>query len=199
MSDTQDIFFCTEELSTHLHLLGKQQEINFEQINLEKEYFYNNDFNFKEKSLKNFIGDMDESTEIHSLLNPFDSTLGEKNTTRQNSVDNTETEEILAILRKKSATTPSAYSRVFSKSNPQFYEAKKIPMTGRIIEHANSEKDRNLESVSNFSLPVHSPVPVRPKCIPKRSITYGEGHRFRIKKEFCNELIMSRCEKQLDL
>ena len=199
MTDTQDIIFSTDELKTHINNLGIEEAIDFEQINLEKEYFYSNEIEKKEKSVSHFIGDMDESTEIHSLLNPFEDESEKKNKINSNSIDNTETEEILAILRKKSSTAPSGYSRFLSKSSPQFYEAKRINMTGRIIEYANSEKNRSEFSVSNFSLPVHSPVPIRPKCVPKNSITDCDSLRFTLNKDFCNEILLSKCEKELDL
>lgn len=199
MTDTQDIFFSTDELKTQINKLGREEAIDFEQINLEKEYFYNNEIDLKGKSVSHFIGDMDESTEIHSLLNPFEYEYEKKNKINTNSFDNSETEEILAILRKKSSTAPSGYSRIFSKSSPQFYEAKRINMTGRIIEYANSEKNCSELDVSKFSLPVHSPVPIRPKCVPKNSITEGDSLRFTLNKDLCKEILMSKCEKELDL
>jgi hypothetical protein len=204
MNYTQEIFFIQEEMNSHINSMGRQTiEIDFEQITVEKDYFYH-DLDFKDKSAKKFIGDVDESTEIDSILNPLKSPFGNEKSS-QISEENTETEEILAILRKKSypANMPhSNYSRALSKSSPQFYEAKRIPLKGRVIECANSESKEDTGSpvtVSNFTLPIQSPVPIRPKCIPRRATTDVQREKFFSNREFCNELIMSKFEKKFNL
>ena len=203
MNDTQEIFFINEDLTANIDSLGKvSTEIDFDQVLAEKEYFYT-DCKFKTKSVESFIGDMEDSTEINSILTPLDSSLGIFKRSLS-SEDNTETGEILAILRKKSLPIiipDSNFSRVFSNSSPQFYESKKrIPMTGRIIGGACGEEVGSPVIVSEFSTPIHSPVPIRPKCLPRQSTMDEQGLRFfSIKLDSCNELLKSTCENRFDL
>ena len=83
----------------------------------------------------------------------------------------------------------------------QFYESKKrIPMTGRIIGGACGEEVGSPVLVSEFSTPIHSPVPIRPKCLPRQSTMDEQGLRFfSIKLDSCNELLKSKCENRFDL
>ena len=145
---------------------------------------------------------MEDSTEINSILTPLDSSLAFMKSTLS-SEENTETGEILAILRKKSypiIIPNSNFSKVFSNSSPQFYENKKrIPMIGRVIGCANAEEVGSPVIVSPFSLPVYSPVPIRPKCIPRKSTTDEQGLRFFSKKESSDDLLKSKCENIFDL
>lgn len=209
MNNTHEMYLSKEELNSLTDSLGKQtEEIDFEHIKIEKEYFFSYDEDVKDKSAQTFIGDAEESTEIDSLLNPLTSSFRNLKLS-QISEENTETEEILAILRKKSSTAviPAPnYSRALSKSNPQFYEAKRIPLKGRVIEYANLDTKENTEevgsplTVSNISLPVHSSIiPVRPKCIPRRSFNDDRKIRLFSNSEFCNDTLMSKIEKKLDL
>ena len=202
MNDTQEIFFQNEDLSAHINPSGTvTTEIDFDKVLEEKEYFFN-DCKFKHKSANSFIGDMEESTEINSILTPLDLSLGILKRSAS-SEENTETGEILEILRKKSSPTiipNSNFSRVFSNSSPQFYDYKKrIPMIGRVIGCPQGEEVSSPVVVSPFSLPVYSPVPVRPKCVPRNSITDGQRDRFFSKKESSDDLLKSKCENKFDL
>jgi hypothetical protein len=202
MNPTQDLFFSKQEFN--LESLGKQKtEIDFDQIEVEKEYFFT-ECQLEEKSAKYFLGENEESTEINSLLSPLNSTTSDLFKRCQTSQENTETEEILAILRKKSSPTilENSYSRTFSKSSPQFYEAKKVTMKGRVIECKSGEQNFETGSpipVSNFSLPIQSLVPVRPKCIPRRSITGTTGFRLLPKNESTSDILESQGEKNFNL
>ncbi len=204
MNDTQDILFSKEDFNAEFFTLGRQKaEIDFDHIQVEKEYFHNN-CPFIEKSAKCFIGENEESTEINSILTPLNSSASGIFRGSQINEENTDTEEILAILKRKSDPTmmPHSYSRVFSKSTPLFLEAKKIPLKGRVIECASGDIKNEVGfpgTVSNFSLPVHSPMPVRPKCIPRRSITDHSGLRYLTNKDITNDRLGSKFEKKFEL
>ena len=132
-------------------------EIDFDSIQVEQEYFYGKQISpCKEKC---FIGSLDESTEIDSLLNTMTSDLSLSRTYSEN-------EEILHILRSNQNSRKETSQ--FSRSHPEFY-SKKISLQGRVLK-MDSEVSRPMplqkartvpERVSNpflrnFECPVRS-------------------------------------------
>jgi hypothetical protein len=125
----------------------KKMEIDFESISMEQEYFYG----YSDKIFaESFIGEENESTEIDSIVNSI------TNTDMSTSVipsAGLETGEILEILKRPQINN-NEFQKSMSKSNPNFYYARKISMQGRVIKSENEvKKDENCQ--------VRKTVPVR--------------------------------------
>lgn len=100
-------------------LASQPLNIDFDAIKVEQEYFYG-ECPFE----KEFIGSLDESTEIDSLLNSMTSDMSLSRT-------NSENEEILHILRSDQKCRRD--SSQFSRSHPEFFN-KKISLQGRVLK-----------------------------------------------------------------
>ena len=152
--DCTQINFHEPESLFSAALSKNQEDIDFEAIALEEEYFYG----CKEVSLNDcFIGEDNESTEIDSLLNSM--------TYDQSSMMNpfklaNNGEEILQILRRPQTSKNLEPARDFSRSNPEFYNTKKISLKGRVIK-SESDINNNDLNIASSAMRVTRPVPVR--------------------------------------
>lgn len=156
MHDTQKSHVEKESvLSASFERLGKKQEyvnkeIDFDSVLAEKEYFADE---IKHDKLKVFIGEADESTELDSILTTLDrssiSTNPGVNPFKMcKNLEETEAEEILAILKKPHSTKSGTCHRDYSRSNPNL-NTKKISLQGRVL-HSVHNNQRNIpERVSN--------------------------------------------------
>jgi hypothetical protein len=130
-----------------INSLNISSEIDFDSIKIESEYLQSKN---KTNSI-DFIGDMEESTEIDSIISPLNMTVtSSKLSTGE---ENTETEEILNILKQKSPK-----SNTLRMSNPELYTPRRVLLTGRVL-HCES------------GVPVtecSTPFPIRPRCVPRR-------------------------------
>ena len=100
-------------------------DIDFDAISVEQEYFYGKQG--KNEKEEEFIGILDESTEIDSLVTSMASDLS---LSRAKS-SNLESEEILHILRSNQSCRKETSQ--FSRSHPEFYN-KKISLQGRVLK-----------------------------------------------------------------
>lgn len=120
-------------------------EIDFYSIKIETEC----DQSIKKKfNSVEFIGDNEEIAEIESIVSPLNSTL----TSSKNSAaeENSETDEILSILKHKSPIEIRKYG-----SNPELHVARKICLTGKVIQAESAMQHR-------------CSLPIRPRCVPQR-------------------------------
>ena len=157
MHDTQTINTNRSELCAIVEFLGRivsindlntSQEIEFDSIKVETEFILT-----KEKSnTMDFIGDTEESTEIESIVFPLNSTITSlKLSTGE---ENTETDEILTILKQKSPRDNTNYA-----SNPELNTARKVSLIGRVLK-VGSHVEPTLQHRCS--------LPIRPRCVPQR-------------------------------
>jgi hypothetical protein len=118
-------------------LASQLLDIDFDAIKVEQEYFYG-----KRPLEKEFIGSLDESTEIDSLLNSMTSDMSLSRT-------NSENEEILHILRSDQKCRRD--SSQFSRSHPEFFN-KKISLQGRVLK-MDSEVSRPVPLLKARTVP----------------------------------------------
>lgn len=119
----EEIYFCYEN--------------SLEELNNSKEFDFPKDLgsnNLNEKSVKEFLGDYEESTEIDSIVITLDQNVTLFNKTGLKIFEE-ETEEILQILRRKPNTSKNING--LSRSNPQL---KKISLAGKVLSLDNTNK-----------------------------------------------------------
>ncbi len=125
----------------------REEDIDFDLIIAEREYFGKD---IKHVQVKGFIGDKDESTELDSIVN---SMISEVNISSNpfklaTQFEESGTDEILSILKNKPQTCKNgSYVRGLSRSNPEFYNSKKVSLNGKVLQHNNPH--RIPERVSN--------------------------------------------------
>jgi hypothetical protein len=122
-------------------------EIDFDSIKIETECLKSKD---KKESL-DFIGDEDESTEIDSIISPLNMTI--TSLKLSSGEENTETEEILTILKQKSPKFDAC-----RKSDPDLFTARRVSLYGKVLQCESSGKDSECRT----------PLPIRPRCVPHR-------------------------------
>jgi hypothetical protein len=149
-TETTNIFeLCADSQNFKTKQFSKEGdmslEIDFDAIKLDTELI---NINKKGSNTLDFLGDMEESTEIESIVSPLNSTI----TSSKHSAgeENTETDEILAILKQKSPRENKEFG-----GNPQLDVARKVSMTGRVIRAEPGLEHR-------------CSLPIRPRCIPQR-------------------------------
>jgi len=153
MHDTQTIGSNNPELCASLEVFIEDNSINicteidFDSIKIETECFKSKDM----KESVDFIGDEEESTEIDSIISPLNMTI--TSLKLSSGEENTETEEILTILKQKSPKFDAC-----RKSNPDLFAARRVSLNGKVLQCEFSGKDSECRT----------PLPIRPRCVPHR-------------------------------
>ncbi len=122
-----------------------ENPIEFDSIKIEEEIILCD----LKSTATSFIGEDEESTEIDSMIAPLNFTLSTIK-------DDTEKEEILAILKNKpNSCKNQIFSRTLFKSLPEF-SSKKVSLNGRVL--LNDLKQGFTKSLT----------PHKSKCVPAR-------------------------------